>query len=380
MARAPREPAPPELLLELERELEQGHLRRGYVLRGDEPWFRERALDFVRARAEARGDEVCSHDPERAGDCGRSRVVDDLSGGGLFSARRLIVLRQPEELLRKGDELEGSILAALLRFLAAPGDPGSVVLIGSLRADHAALKAVRAAGGRVHDFRRLYDSPPHWSSDSRRAELVEWLLSRARAKGVPLDAERAVYACAALGNDLGELDQLLEKLARSPATSAAEWRALVGWDAATSPWSVSDALLDGELTRALAGIESAFRSGFQEKSGRRSVDPTAVTSVFLAALARGARIGHALSRALEGGAAEVDALRAARAGGPPRAVQAALARARRRPARRWHEFQEELATLERASKSGGSVGADDLARLALSWSGVRSFAAQAHRA
>jgi hypothetical protein len=46
-----REPDPRAQLAELLAALERGGLARGYVLRGDERYFRDRALEAIKARA-----------------------------------------------------------------------------------------------------------------------------------------------------------------------------------------------------------------------------------------------------------------------------------------------------------------------------------------
>ena len=83
MARArKREAAPPEVLEALGPRLESG-LPRGIVLKGEERYFHERAIDLLRAAAERGGYEVVAHDAEKGNpDYRVAGLVDDLSGGG----------------------------------------------------------------------------------------------------------------------------------------------------------------------------------------------------------------------------------------------------------------------------------------------------------
>ena len=62
-ARKPREPGPLEQLEALERELAaQKSLARGYLVRGDEPYFREAALRALAEAAARAGLELARHD------------------------------------------------------------------------------------------------------------------------------------------------------------------------------------------------------------------------------------------------------------------------------------------------------------------------------
>ena len=361
-----REPDPATALEQFARGLEDGPLARGYLIRGDERWFRSRCVEQIKARAEERGDEVCLHDAERGNaDFSRSRLTDDLSGGGLFASRRLVVVRHPENELKKGDGGGPSpVTRAMLGFLTAPDDVGTLVLdASSVRADHAVAKAIKGAGGSVLSFRKLYDSPPPWKPDPRETELVQWFLKRARSKGVRLNPSQAVYVCAATGNDLAALDDQLERL----RAGGGRLEEIVGWTAAIEPWTVADRIVDGPPAKALAAIEMLFQGGHQDKSGRRTVDATALVAMLVAAVVRGVRQGNALARALASTRSEEDAI--AEVGIPARgpARDAALARARTRPPEAWARLLSEALELERRAKGGGSVGVDDFCATVLRW-------------
>ena len=93
-ARKKREADPPTQLRELASALEAEGLGRGYVLRGDERFFRDKGVEMLKRRGVQEGYEVCVHDAERGNaDFRLSALIDDLSGGGLFAARRLVIVR-----------------------------------------------------------------------------------------------------------------------------------------------------------------------------------------------------------------------------------------------------------------------------------------------
>ena len=360
-ARRKREADPPELMRELASALSGGELPRGVVLRGEERYFREKAVDLLRAKAVESGFEVCVHDAERGNpDFRVAALIDDLSGGGLFATRRLVVIRNAAESLKKVGSQASPLTSAILAFVEA-SDSGSVVLsLPTLRADHAVSKAIKAAGGPLLDLRRLWDGPPPWNPDPRQAELVRFVLDRARHFSLNLSPDQAVYVCAATGNDLFALDDQLERLRHMPDE---DLRKVVGWNAATAPWNVAEQVVAGDVPRALAGVESLFQAGFQEKGGRRLLDSIALSAMLIGSLSRGVRRSLVLASGLERGQTESDAAKSVGVAG--RAVGPAIARARSRPARAWRNMLDDVSGLERRAKSGVGVDANDFALLAL---------------
>jgi len=187
-----------------------------------------------------------------------------------------------------------------------------------------------------------------------QAELVRWTQRRSQELGLRLTAEQALYVSAATGNDLAALD---DQLAVLRAGGAQSLRTRVAWTAGGTPWNVADQILEGDLPRALSGVEALFRGGFQDKQGKRLLDPTALAMLLLGALQRGA--SGALDLVRPGGRGPQ---------GSPQMRAAAEERARRRSANGWRGLLEDAGELERALKTGSALDANDFARLALRWS------------
>ena len=123
-ARKKRDPDPPAQLHELARVLEGG-LARGYVFRGEERYFRDQGYRRVREAAEACGMEICTHDAEAgSGDFRLASLIDDLSGGGLFAARRLVCIRNAGSHLKKLDGKSSPLARAIAAFVSNPEDTG----------------------------------------------------------------------------------------------------------------------------------------------------------------------------------------------------------------------------------------------------------------
>jgi len=337
-ARKPREAGPLEQLEGLQRELAaQQPLARGYLVRGDEAYFREAAL---RALGEAAAHDA--GDPDfRAGE-----LCDDLGSASMFAPARCVVVRRAGRLLRGEpgeEERGGAAVLAALAFLRRKGEPGVLVLEGQgLRLDSVLAKALREAGGSVLSLRKLWETPPPWDPDPRRAELVQWLVARARARGIELQPEDAAFVVAATGNELGALESQLERIQNRGEASL---RSVVPWTAGGSPFQIAEELALGNLSRALPGLEALFRSGFQGKDGRET-NEVALIAMLLGSLRN--KLWASLAALEAPGGADAEATR-------------------RLPARTpagWERFAREVWALERRSRAQG-VDVDELFRFAL---------------
>ncbi|MCC6408756.1 MAG: hypothetical protein IT453_16460 [Planctomycetes bacterium] len=358
-----REPDPPTQLRELAARLAGSkELPRAVLIRGNENYFRSRALDLVVARAKELGHEICRHDADSP-DFAPQGLVGDLCSPGLFAAARLVVLESPEKVAKK----DSMILRGITSFLGKSDSPGGLVLVAdTLRADSVLAKAVTAAGGISLACRKLWESPPPWdtSQDPRKSELVQWLVGRARERSIKLDANGALVLVAASGNDLGALDSQLDRIAGGGGAKLFE---LVASDAAGSPFKVADDLARGDAPNAIFGITTLYQNGVREDDGTRKLDRPALFAMMAPALKRSLRQALAGSLALEQSKSPAEA--AAAAGVIPqeaaqRAFHAALAA---RPAKEQRAMLEDVTRLERLQRSGGEVDENELVLFALRW-------------
>ncbi len=369
-----KDPLPQKELALLERGLSAA-LAPGYVLRGPERWFVDRALSALRHRATELGLEVCLHDAADP-DFQLARLLDDLCGTALFSSGRLVVAAGIDEQLKKRGADEAAATRAVRAFVEHRR--GTVVIVSdSLRADHAVVRSIQAAGGALHTFRALWETSPPWEPDPARTELVQWIASRAADLGLKLSRDSLLLLARAKGNDLFALESELALL-RSAGPAAA--RALES-DAAGSPQRLSDALLAGDHRAALLEIEELWRGGFARSTGSgRETGSGAILAVLFGSLRRGVRQGLFGAAALCAGSDLASA--ADQAGVPnwPRARQAFQAHVGLRSPRAWRAMYADLTTLERRSRSGATVDGGDLAAFALRWRRLRSRAGAGARA
>lgn len=363
---AAKSPPPGEQIRALAATLGGARLPRAVIVRGEERWFRERAIRLAIDAAERAGLEVVRHDAKDP-DFDLRAAVGDLTEAPMFSSARCVVVRNAAALLKKEGDTPSSLLDAATKFVAGVSPAGFLVLDAEgLRADNAVVKKAVAAGAPSLDLRRLWDQLPPWEKggDPRRTELVQWLIARAKEREVALTPDEAVYVCAATGNDLAALDSALGRLVGRGKESV---RSLVAWEAGTAPWDVAEQMVRGDAPRAVAGIETLMRGGFA-KGGDREIDPAALTAMLLGSLRNKAREALAGARADERGD---DAVAATGFKGHPSGRDEILVRLRARPAAKWEALLEDLAALERKARAGkeqgGDVDASDLVAFALRW-------------
>ncbi len=359
-----REPDPPTQLRGLAASIGRDGCPRAVLLRGEERYFREHAVELCLDAAGAAGLEVCRHDADDP-EFDLTRLLGDLVATPMFASACCVLVRNASGLLKKVGREDAPLTRACKAMLAR--EDGSVLVVDarSLRADHALAKAIGAAGGTLLSCRKLWDTPPPWSPDPRKVELVQWILTRAREEGLRLAPDDAVYLAAATGNDLAALDAQLEKLRLGGEGALRE---LVGWQAGATPWRVAEDLVAGDSARALAGVEAFFASGMPPRGGgRRELNPVALAAILLAQVRALVRRSFTVAHAVAGGERFEDAARSAGV-----TQQAAVAGLRARleaptPAE-WETIGEDVAALERRSRTAVGVDANDFVRAALAWS------------
>ncbi|QDU67052.1 DNA polymerase III subunit delta [Engelhardtia mirabilis] len=367
MATAKKRESPPHVqVAAFEKSLAvASQLAAGYLVRGDEGYFRRRVLDALRSRSEALDVEVVVHDASDP-DFDPQVLLGDLATPPMFASAQLIIAREVDGLLKKVGSKDSPFVRGILSFLERAEAGRSVAIAANaMRADQAIAKRFAKLELPSLSVRRLWDSPPPWNPDPRQVELVQWLVARARELGVRLDPDQAVYVVAATGNDLDAIEDQLERLRHGGQRALQE---VIRWQAGGSPFAVADHLCRGDLPRAVDAIESLFQGGMTGRDGGKVVDRAALGAILIGSLARGVRQGLAAARDVERGVPPAGAAAKAGAGGE-RAKTELLERLRRRPsAAEWARMLEDLADVDRRAKSGAGVDASDFTSLALAWS------------
>ena len=343
--------------------LSKGDWPGAIVLRGEERYFAEQAITGIIQAAQKRSLEVVRYDTSDP-DFSASLLCSDLIGGALFASARLFVIRGADALLKKNAGAAAASFAPAVLARAQSGDGGGVVLYGAgLRGTHSLVKQLTEIGAPNVACRKLWDSPPPWDPDPRKAELVQWLVARARERKISLSPDQAAYVVAATGNDLTALDGQLDRLEQG----GGDLREQVSWEGSVSPFQLAEPILAGDAARAISGLETLFQGGFQGRDGSRTLDHGALLALLFSALGSKLREMVAGSEVLARKGSLADAMEAAGIKGTQSAKQAFTQRLEQRPAAEWARMYAELCEVEQRSRTGAEVDAVDFARLVLRW-------------
>lgn len=358
-----RDPMPEDALRAMGRQLKDG-LPPIVILRGEERYFRERGVAMAIAAAKEAGMEICRHDaldPEYSA----ARLLDDLATGALFQSARCVVLHNAERVvIQRALQYSAAIRDAMVSRLEAKAEGALVLSMARLLASNVLAQTAEAAGGLTVGCRRLWDKPPQWDPDPRKAELVQWCAGRARDLKVEVNLNEAAYIVAATGNDLAAIDDQLKRLVGRGKEAIQE---LVAWDATASPYEVADQIASGDVRRALAGLETLFSGGASQRDGSRTIDVPGIVAQLSAAVSGKIREACRVSEAVVAGMTPQRAAERCGIKGGKSGVEAFLNRLQARSPEHWAQMLDEFGELERRSRSNVAVDVTDFAQFTLRW-------------
>ncbi len=359
---------PPTQLRDLIQRLQSQGLPRGALLRGEERYFIERGVEALVKGAVKQKLDVCKHDvsdPEFS----LPKLLDDLVSSPMFASASCVLVRNADasrpgsgSILAKEGSKASPFTRSAISFLES-GREGCLILTGrSIRADHAIAKAMKAMEAPILSCRKLWDTPPAWAPDPRKAELALWVGTRSRELEMRLSPDDCAYIATATGNDLSAIDTQLEKVKREGRDGLHK---LVEWSSGGTPWKTADELLCGNAARGISAVETLFRSGFHsDRDGKTEVNPAALGAIVMGTMRSKARQGAVASRAVAQGASPQQAADTAGASSKM-ARESVLAMLQLRSAPAWESLYREVLELERRSRSGPEVDVNDFIALAL---------------
>lgn len=339
------------------------------ILRGEEGWYQSAGVRLAVDAAAAAGMEICRHDAEDP-DYDVRRLLDDMSTGALFGGARCVVLKSAERVVvDRALKASAAVREQMLGRLAARAEGLLVLAADKLIVTHALVKAAEQCGGLVIGCRRLWDSPPPWNPDPRQAEPVVWLVRRARERRIDLTPDQAAYVYAATGNDLSALDEQLQRIAAAGAGARGNMALseVVGWESGASPYDIAEHMLAGRAPRAVGGLETLYRGGAAQRDGSRVLDTAGISIQLASAISAKLRETLAGAREVAGGLDPTAAAAAAGVKGPPQAMAAFTQRVVLRPPHEWLRMIEELAVVERRTRTSAGADGNDFVHLALRW-------------
>lgn len=257
-----------------------------YLVTGDEPFFRRRVVDGLRARIlgpDAPAADVRTFTGRRRGGeapAELSAVLDAARTVAMFDPVRLIHVAEAGGLLGKeaGD--------ALLPYLERPAPDAHLVLeAASVDGRTKVGKALKRAAV-VVECPKLYDRPAPWETDAAPWEhpLAEWLADEADAHGLAMGQKTAHALAQRVGSDPGLLVAECRRLSSVLRTEPGRRRRVTEEDVerlvsdtrGESLFRLGDAIAARDAAAALKVMDSLFREGVPEKSGAKTRDENAV--------------------------------------------------------------------------------------------------------
>jgi DNA polymerase III delta subunit len=258
---------------------------------GDEPHLKEEALRaavheafpsgvpgaaLVSFRAPGR-----SNDPEDGTVAG---FFEEIETAPLFGDRKLVVVRDADALL--GDEkIRARLEGALGRI---PAKIGLVLVFDSLPSNTRVAKKIAEVGERV-ECKKPYARVAPWKAARSPFEtpLVEWIVDRARARGLRIEPSEAFLLGETVGDDLGTLDSELEKLdlylgprgAAPRAVTRAHVDALAAGGRTFPAFDLADAVARRDRGEAVRILRILFEQGMSAGDRRVATDAIPVMLV-----------------------------------------------------------------------------------------------------
>lgn len=235
---------------------------------GPEELLAERALAAVLRAAQAADPEVGVRDLD-PGELGVGMLAE-LTSPSLFGGGSVVVVRNAQD-------LPSPVVEDLARYLLAPADGSSIVIIHKGGAKgKAVLDAARAAGAREVDCAEI----------KRYSDKIAFLRSEVRAAGGQISEDAARAVLDAVGGDLRELAGACAQLVSDTDGTIDEptVRRYYAGRAEVTSFMVADHAVEGRLGAALSHLRWALGAG---------VDPVLVTSALAMGLRNLARLGSA---------------------------------------------------------------------------------------
>ena len=261
----------------------------GYVLAGPESFLRveaERAV--VRA---VLGDDpgtglvVLDGGREGAG-LEAADVLDEARTLSLLSGKKVICVRRADAVVKGSAD-------AFAAYLNDP-DPESTLVVHVESWDKRTAAARKLDRWAV-DCGSLYETEFGSPDISANSSLGRWVASRASSRQLGLDADAVVRLVELVGTNLAELEGALERLAVAATKKAAEKGGALGVsdiDEVVAPsraytvFRVAELAASGRQREALAAAEACFEQGLPGKSGRATLNESAIAARLQWAIAR----------------------------------------------------------------------------------------------
>jgi len=220
-----------------------------YLITGDDESLLLTAIGDLVKRLVGEGDRTLMVDDFDSDDFEVRAVVDSAQTPPFLTERRVVVARGV-------GRFNADDVAPLVAYLGDPLPTTELVLVaGGGRMPKALTDALKKAGGTT-----IETAPP-----SRAKERAGWFDDQVRQSGLKLDGAAMQLLTGWLGEDAGRLQGILETLAatygKGTTLRPADVSPFLGDAGGVPPWDLTDAIDNGDTTRALQLLHRMMRAG-----------------------------------------------------------------------------------------------------------------------
>ncbi|MEN9646818.1 MAG: polymerase delta subunit [Actinomycetota bacterium] len=220
-----------------------------YLITGDDESLLLTAIGDLVKRLVGDGDRTLMVDDFDTDDFEMRAVVDSAQTPPFLTDRRVVVARGV-------GRFNADDVAPLVAYLADPLPTTELVLVaGGGRMPKALTDAFKKAGGAT-----IETAPP-----SRARERAGWFDDQVRQSGLKLDGAAMQLLTEWLGEDAGRLQGILETLTatygKGTTLRPADVSPFLGDAGGVPPWDLTDAIDNGDTTRALQLLHRMMRAG-----------------------------------------------------------------------------------------------------------------------
>ena len=222
---------------ELNSELRTGKLRSVYLFHGPERFLMTTAVDLIRATGE--------ENRFAGGVDGAAKILDLLKTPSMFAARRLAVVDNADKLKKEDWKL-------LDDYADAPA-PNAVLI---LLAEKASAAWSKKSGPEIAVVECKTPYP---------REIPSWIQMEGRKFGISFSQQACLILAEAVGTDLGQIIQSIEKLALYAGTrkliDVADVEAVVAVSASRTVFDMTNAIGNKKPMEAMALIDNLMEQG-----------------------------------------------------------------------------------------------------------------------
>ena len=245
------------------KQIKSGQLNPVYLILGADEYEKDEIVDAFEAVVEEdlRPFNVDRFDGMDAGSKSTKVTLADVLGAlqalPMMTARRIIVVKRADLLLRSGPESEETTrnLALLKEYLDDPAPTAILVLTAESLDGRQGISKHLKSNATVIQCGVLEDP-----SDAER-----WLSRQAKAVGVAMEAEAVRELASRIGPDVrrlrGELDRLLLFTSGQERISASDVREIAGAAVSLDDWAVTKAIEKGQTATALRELALLIDGG-----------------------------------------------------------------------------------------------------------------------